>query len=112
MCAPSTAITDAQTGPSVCGPDGTTWALNSLTNAVDHTWADGKLDAFTMVAGNIPPGASLVAPSLQASQCNCVWLVDDQGMQVRLNANGQTARIPLPASILPNVSSGLLRAAN
>ncbi len=41
--------------------------------------------------------------------CNCVWLVDDQGMQVRLNANGQTARVPLPVSILANVSSGLLR---
>jgi hypothetical protein len=109
MCTPSTAITDARTGPSVCGPDGTTWALNFLNNAVDHTLADGKLDAFTMVAGNIPPGASLVAPSQQASQCNCVWLVDDQGMQIRLNANGQTARVPLPASILLNGSSALLQ---
>ncbi len=111
-CTPSTAMTAAQTGSSVCGPDGTVWALNSLNNAVDHTWADGKLDAFTMAHGNIPPSASLVAPSQQASQCNCVWLVDDQGMQVRLNANGQTARVPLPVSILANVSSGLLRTTN
>lgn len=112
LCTPSTTVTDAQTGATVCGPDGTVWTVNALNNEIDHTWANGKMDAFTMVTGNIPAGASLVAPSLQTSKCNCVWLVDDQGMQIQLNANGQTARVHLPYSIIPTTSSGLLRNQN
>jgi hypothetical protein len=86
--------------------------VNFQLNEIDHTLANRSVDAFTMTSGTIPPGASLVAPSFKTSGCNCVWLVDDQGMQIRLNANGQTARVPLPVSILPNGSSALLRTSN
>ncbi|MGH2345079.1 MAG: protein kinase domain-containing protein, partial [Chloroflexota bacterium] len=108
-CAPPSQVTAAQTGGTVCGPDGTEWHLNVAGSEIVHSELNGDRAVFTLGNGEMPVGATLVSPSLKASHCNCVWLVDDSGLRIRLNANGDSARVPLPATILPKLSSGLLQ---
>lgn len=108
-CTPPQAVVDAQTASTVCGPDGTVWDLNLQSNEIIHFKANGDRTVFTIDSAKVLTDATLVSPSIKASHCNCVWLVDGSRLQIRLNADGNHAKVGLPATVLPKVSSGLLQ---